>query len=201
MIKPHRKTRRTPAQRVVSKNYQVSIPKWFFRDQDYQDEHGLIVSGDRLHDNAMMHEMIPIMATPLEMAEWFDKGLTEMGWNDPAQAVEVYEDIKTILENWVNAIPGGVDLPDIDLPLLKLLDRFADLTYKVARRFKTDMPRRLSAADKFRRGGPLGRNQNQATEAQSGDHQNRVKERPKLIDKIEDSLRQRDKNLTRSIRR
>ncbi|MGG4591795.1 hypothetical protein ACLPJK_26410 [Pseudomonas aeruginosa] len=192
----HATPERDGAWRICKKNYNISVPKWFFRGQAYQDEFGLQVSGDLKHDMAMMHEMIPIRATPLEMAKWFDNGLTKIEFGKPEQTVEIYNDIKDVLMRWANAIPYEVDLPEIDRELLGMLDRFSDGLYSVARRHFKAEPRKPNARDRLLgRGGVIPRQGELKPNPAQPPKPEGLRERSKIIDLINERAHERQRKM------
>lgn len=191
---------RSPAWKIVNKEYPISIPKWFFRDQDYQDEFGLITSGDRKHDAAMIHEMIPIRATALQMAEWFDKGLTKIEFNEPKTTPEIYTNIKDVLQDWIDAVPWQVGLPELDVQLLRRLDRFADSLYRMALRNAplAPMPKPRDT-DKLKKifGGFARPGQEAPKSAAQQFKENPLPDRSGMADRLEEAIRKRERATSR----
>lgn len=152
MARQEPQKRDTPAWRVYHRLYNYSIPKLHFYSQEYQDRHGLLVSGDRAHDATMMSEMIPTRGTAAELAQLFEEGV-DIQLQDPEDSVKIYTDIKDSLDVWLDALKREHNLPEPPQDLFKLLDRFADGIYKIARRYKRDIKVRPRDQSRFRQLG------------------------------------------------
>lgn len=147
----------TPAYKITHYKFSFHIPALHFYSSQYQEEFGVLSTGDKEMDRALMSTPVGSRDTILNMARKYDENV-DITLDDPKDAVRIYEIIQAHLSSWNEAARTEHNLSNIPMDDLRILDEFAKSIYEIARRYKPDVGKTPKFFDRTKNfGGPLSR--------------------------------------------
>ncbi len=142
-------TQHTVAYKLAYYMFNYSIPGIHFYTQEYLDNVGLVSTGNKADDMALLKNRIDTRGTILEIARHHAQNHSVMLQN-PQDSVVMYEIANTHLHNWKTALARETNLPEVPIEELEMLEEFCESIYQIARRYKPTVKERQSIATRLR---------------------------------------------------
>lgn len=184
-------TEHSPAYKIFHYKFNYSIPGIHFYSQEYLDTVGILSTGNKADDKALMSAPIDTRGTVMEMALHFVNDVP-VTLQNPRDAVVMYEMVRDHLYNWRKALASESNVPDAPLDSLRALDEFASSIFAIARRYKPDVKEKQSIASRLRQlGGNSGLRKGISSSPEVSNKPKTIPEHHPVIDTIEDYFAKR----------
>lgn len=141
------------AKKIFEYFVECYIPSMYLYSQEYVDAFGMYTSGNESVDIQNHQKPIRVQLTVAQMAKHFSDGAS-ISLVEPEESKQIYGWIVEHIGDWQNEITRDPNRLDVPIEDLRILEKFAEAIYPMARNFMTVVP---SGSTLFRSLDRLGR--------------------------------------------
>lgn len=145
----------SPAYKLFHYKFNFSIPGIHFYSQAYLDTVGMLSTGNKVDDAAIMKRPIDTRGTIMDIARHHSED-HQVALSNPRDAVTMYEIVRDHLNSWRVALARESNLPDAPIEDLAILDEFATSIFEIARRYKPEVQKKEGFSSRMRQLGGSG---------------------------------------------
>lgn len=127
----------TVCQKLFYNRYLCRVPNIFFHRKEELEEVGMLSSGNKDIDRALVHQRRDVYLSPVQMVLLSSEG-APIQLANPREAVEIYQNLKQHLDNWRILTEQVLNAPEPPVDDLRKMDQFAASIYWIASQFTTE---------------------------------------------------------------